>query len=252
LGIWAYLDEQRVQLQPRASRRGRHVEVGDVGPLPVPLESALDLLVEIEGMKVQPGRARILWKGEIANASFSVRVPDDAEGRTHVGCVLVYHNGSPLAHLFFEIEVGAADPSALVEGELRGHQRHIRSVFASYASEDRTDVLMCVRGMTIGNPQLDVFVDVMTLRSGQDWQVEILRRIRASDLFCLFWSAAASRSEWVTREWNMALDALGCEYVQPVPLVDLRDVPPPLRLADCVQFTDRWYVAHEWSRRRGT
>ena len=53
----------------------------------------------------------------------------------------------------------------------------------------------------------------------------------ANDVFYLFWSLAASRSEWVSREWRYALDEKGLDFIHPIPLVDPRIVPPPPELA---------------------
>jgi hypothetical protein len=37
---------------------------------------------------------------------------------------------------------------------------------------------------------LDVFVDVVKLRSGQDWEEELRKHIASADVFYLFWVPA--------------------------------------------------------------
>jgi hypothetical protein len=88
---------------------------------------------------------------------------------------------------------------------------------------------------------LDVFVDVLSLRSGEDWEIQIQRQIRVRDVFFLFWSLNASRSVEVDREWRIALQMRGIEYIDPVPLSDPRVSPPPKELAS-LHFNDL-YVA---------
>ena len=80
-------------------------------------------------------------------------------------------------------------------------------------------------------PDLDVFLDVVSLRAGEQWQLRLEQEIADRDAFFLFWSRAAIRSEWVEREWRKAIELRGVGFVRPVPL-ELPDVaPPPAELA---------------------
>jgi len=47
----------------------------------------------------------------------------------------------------------------------------------------------------------------------------------------------ASSSEWVDREWRLALDRRGLPYIDPVPLDDPSRVPPPDELSS-LHFND--------------
>lgn len=90
-------------------------------------------------------------------------------------------------------------------------------------------------------PQLDVFLDVLKLRPGADWQKELWRVIPLSDVFYLFWSRNASNSEWVEKEWRCALESRGLDFIAPVPLMSPEDVPPPPELSG-KHFND-WILA---------
>ena len=94
---------------------------------------------------------------------------------------------------------------------------------AKHASADRDEVLRRVQGLSAAG--IDVFLDVLSLRSGQEWERGLLDNIRSRDLFYLFWSVAASRSEWVEKEWRMALREKGIECIHLIPLVDPREAP---------------------------
>jgi len=37
-------------------------------------------------------------------------------------------------------------------------------------------------------PELDIFLDVLSLRSGQDWEQQLRLQIPTKDVFFLFWS----------------------------------------------------------------
>ena len=65
--------------------------------------------------------------------------------------------------------------------------------------------------------------------------------IPASDVFYLFWSAHASASKWVEREWRTALRTGGLDFIDPVPLQPPEDAPPPPELAG-LHFND-WMLA---------
>ena len=47
--------------------------------------------------------------------------------------------------------------------------------------------------------------DVVSLKSGQDWDSQLLKLIDQADIFQLFWSPAAADSQYVRKEWLHAL-----------------------------------------------
>jgi hypothetical protein len=59
----------------------------------------------------------------------------------------------------------------------------------------------------------------------------------------LFWSEAASRSQWVEWEWRCGFQERGIDFIDPCPLVSPDSVPPPKELADQLHFND-WVLAY--------
>jgi hypothetical protein len=59
----------------------------------------------------------------------------------------------------------------------------------------------------------------------------------------MFWSKHAKKSHWVDREWRHGMKTKGIDFIDPVPLVDPRKVPPPTELADHKHFND-WTLAY--------
>jgi hypothetical protein len=51
-------------------------------------------------------------------------------------------------------------------------------------------------------PDLEVFLDVFSLRSGDNWQLKLEEHVPTKDTFFLFWSQFAAHSVWVEREWR--------------------------------------------------
>ena len=99
-----------------------------------------------------------------------------------------------------------------------------------------------LQGMKKIVPDLDIFLDVLTLRPGQDWKEKIQGRIRSSETFFLFWSRNAARSVEVEREWRLALAERGITYIDPVPLTNPQKAPPPPELSSL--HCDDIYLAY--------
>lgn len=127
--------------------------------------------------------------------------------------------------------------------------RPYQSAFASYAEEDRTEVLGRIQGMQKALPDMDVFIDVARMRSGQDWQAQLGKEIKQRDVLFLFWSRAAAKSRWVNWEWRHALKHKGKEGIDPVPIEPPHLVKPPRKLSS-MHFND-WVLAHmRWKKRK--
>jgi hypothetical protein len=76
-------------------------------------------------------------------------------------------------------------------------------IFISYSQRDSQVVDLCV--LTYEGLGVQVFVDRLDLRSGDDWRDRLESMIRDADVFQLYWSTSASASQEVSREWRLAL-----------------------------------------------
>ena len=97
---------------------------------------------------------------------------------------------------------------------LRPHERRVAFVTqrsALYPNRDAFGNIAC--GLEFGRERLA--------------KAEISRR----DVFYLFWSTNASKSKEVDKEWRLALELRGPDYIDPVPLESPKLVPPPAELA---------------------
>jgi hypothetical protein len=101
--------------------------------------------------------------------------------------------------------------------------------FASYSSEDR-DTVGEVANL-LRTSDIDLFIDHLSLRGGDEWEDEIVKAIARADLFYLFWSRSAAESYWVDREWRQAMrEAAGREIQRRFIPVLLDDAPLPSEL----------------------
>jgi hypothetical protein len=242
--VWAHLERQRAEVERRVQQARHQTDPTPIirpkGPFKIERGTTLFVRLRFPDLHVDPPEDVILWEGEIGNASFEVAIPSETTEGVKTGFVTVHWEGGfQIARVPLQIIVAAkATPSAPTTQPLY----HIRKAFASYANPDRDEVLRAIQGMQKILPDLDVFLDVVKLRSGEDWEKKLWQVIPESDVFYLFWSAAAKASPWVEKEWRCAFKSRGYEFIDPVPLVSPEEVRPPDELSK-MHFND-WSLAY--------
>ncbi len=237
LDVWAYLPTDYQFVCSKAKELDRDSNIGLKTGVPVTSGSILTVTVEIPSFKVLEPTDTIIWQGEPTNASFIVEVPGNLGVSTYPGNAHVLVNGLCIAKIQFLISLFSSSDQKYIDSSV--NQSYVHSAFASYASEDREEVLSRIQGMKKVAPELDIFLDVFSLRSGQNWQEKLEQHVPTKDTFYLFWSQPAARSEWVEREWKLALSKRGMDYIDPVPLEEPGLAPPPQELK-ALHFNDAY------------
>jgi tetratricopeptide (TPR) repeat protein len=232
INFWAHVERQRqkiIEYAKEAARVGNSdLAVKTEGPFPLQRGARISVRLKVDGLNCRDNHKWLTWTGEIGRAIFVFEVPRDAIEGTHAGSASIRLNGCQIARMSFVLYVGKPRfDNTVLESHLTSHRRG----FASYASDDRSDVLARVQGMEVAYKGLKVFVDVIDLRSGQYWETEIARRIAEADVFYLFWCRHAILSEWVSKEWHLALNLKGLDFIDPVPLEGPEHATPPRELA---------------------
>lgn len=188
----------------------------------------------------EPQHRYAQWNESATNVDFAVCCPKGFREPVLHETIEIAVEGIPVGSCTVEL---AFDRS----GEMKTEFAAIRTAFASYSSEDREQVIgrLQMLAATVG---VEPFFDVDSLRMGEDWQQRLLREVPTKDRFLLFWSENARKSEWVEREWRLALRERGLDYILPVPL---QPSTPPKELSK-LQFNDRFarMVDYERLRRR--
>ena len=105
--------------------------------------------------------------------------------------------------------------------------------FISYSRSDLAAVADLKR--QLDKRGLHVFLDIDSLRAGEDWPPQLGRAIQKSRMTVLCWSAQAAVSDWVKAEINHSLST-------PVPvlpwLLDTTPLPPMLQKTQGIPGTD--------------
>lgn len=245
--IWACLPAQEADVARLAGRSGEAQLAGLRAGVALARGTLVTVQLRVEGLDVPEPVQYIDWCGEPVNAAFFVDAPFRATAGTHAARARLLVAGMPIGELSFLLRV-APEPDPRLE-DTHAARRMLRNAFASYAAEDRAEVLARVQGMRKVAPDLDIFVDTMSLHAGERWRERIEHELGRRERLFLFWSAHASQSPWVDFEWRLALRTRGLDAIDPVPLADPAETPPPPELAE-LHFGDVYQVQIEAAARQ--
>ncbi len=110
--------------------------------------------------------------------------------------------GVPVGRIDFQLAVASGRSAKRVGGSVSVGKAAVRfrKAFVSYASQDESKVINLVRVLRPPLTDIEVFQDILNLKPGDPYEPILFRRIDECDLFLLFWSSNAQKSEWVQRE----------------------------------------------------
>lgn len=166
-----------------------------------------------------------VWRGKYLDFQFDFDVPIDAKPKL-LFTANVYFNNVIVTRLKFTATIGEKQA-------IKGTDRFdVMNAFISYASKDRTTVTSIVQGIKKVRPDLNLFFDVESLRSGEKWEEQLNKKLDVSDLLYLCWSSSAKESKWVDYEWRYTYDKKGIDCIEPIPIEDPSNCPPPEELKE--------------------
>ncbi len=183
-------------------------------------------------VEIEDGEEEQVWQGGYLDFSFAVSLPQDYAKRQVLFTAAVYINGIIATRLKF-----TAQCRSFLQQKMSVLRDDVLSAFVSYASEDRGRVAVLVQGIQAARRDMDVFMDVQGLRTGDNWEEILYAEIQRRDVLYLCWSHSASQSKWVDREWRYALNQKGEEGIQLVALEPPDKCPPPEELRN-MHFND--------------
>lgn len=166
-----------------------------------------------------------LWSGGYLVFDFALDIPSDFAKRQTLLKATVYFNDIPATRLMMTLKLQSQHDQRL---ELL--RTDVLSAFVSYASQDRSRVGALVQGMMKARPDMDIFFDINSLRSGENWEKTLRSEIEKRDTLFLCWSKNAQNSQWVDMEWRYALANKGIEAIEPIPIDPPDECPPPEEL----------------------
>lgn len=226
--VYAYEEEFRHVVEKvkaeRAKQEGEMKE-SDGGHLQIKKGAQITVRLSSPDLEIADNEESRVWSGKYVKFDFPVFVPKEYEKTQILFCADVYFDSVIATRIRFVVScVGIAQQRPKLE------QKDVHSAFISYASGDRERVALILQGMRRSRPDLDVFFDVETLKTGESWEQILRREIDKRDILYLCWSPLARESEWVDMEWRYALKQKGPDGIEPIPLALPKDCPPPEEL----------------------
>ena len=202
------------------------------GVVRVSKASSVKVVLSSSDVKIDDGVQTQEWQGDYLRFSYAV-LPPESCGPQILFNADVYINDVIATKLKFIVKLRSEERQ---RPDIS--RRDITSAFVSYASQDRRRVAAIIQGMKKARPELDIFFDIESLHSGDNWENALRREIDKRDVLFLCWSVNAERSEWVDYEWRYALAHKGIENIEPIPLEPPEVCPPPNELKE-KHFNDK-------------
>jgi hypothetical protein len=260
--VFAHLAEQADQLAAMATEADEDSKARGTKKLDKMIERGKELVFSLNmpGLEIDEPSQSLIWQGEIDSVQFGVTVPEQCKLGSIIGTVRICYESVPIGHVKFKFKIAAVGAQPVQQAEIMPTppQSFVRykQAFISYASPDRPEVLKRVQMLKMA--KINFFQDLLTLEPGERWEKSIYTHIDESDVFFLFWSSAAKKSEWVAKEVAYALkrkggnDAVLPEIV-PVIIEGPPVVPPPDSLHE-FHFNDGllYFIKAEEAARQST
>lgn len=212
--------------EPSESRREATTNIS----LPIPPGTIIRVTPHLAQFQIEPPHLVFRFLEDWRRLDFEIKAPPELLGRESVGTVALTVEGIIIASLPLSIYI----TDNVTREERIGYAGPLyQKIFCSYSHKDEYVVRRVESAVrTLGIRYLR---DVYSLRSGEHWSKQLRKLIDEADIFQLFWSEAASKSEGVEKEWRHALTQGHKEnFIRPV--YWSKPLPPPPRELEHIHF----------------
>lgn len=211
--------------------------------------------LRIADWQVQNPEQYQIWDGRRFKLDFCMSVPEQSRKVAHCGSLEILLSGLIVGRIGFVVNV--VDVKRPNGSLARTSAYNFKNYFISYSDKDRNTVLNYVEGICIGaNAHIvssdgaihngdNIFFDKASIPRSADWWPIVCQYIdEKADVFVLFWSDNAEKSDAVTKEYKRALEKRaknGGDFPLPeiCPVALSRNFPPPPPELARYNFTDR-------------
>ena len=201
--VYVHLFEEAETVKTLAQESQKNTERRDIIQLECSLRKGDEIVVllNIYGEKLlMSERKTVVWQGHFTKCSFGYFVPMDIDVDELSCMALLSVNGIPVGEMRFITEI--VEVPRKLNSEIIAHK--YKKVFISYAHKDEAKVKSFHEGLKLAG--IEHFFDRAYLKSGDVFPQVIQDYINSADLFVLFWSENASKSEYVNKERKQALE----------------------------------------------
>lgn len=178
----------------------------------------IKMIISTPDFEIQDDTEEREWIGDYLDFNFFVMVPDRLEKIQVLFTITVFINNIMSTRLNFTAKV----TNLKEKQEMDIHREDIKSVFVSFAEQDKSRVLRIIQGVQLIRPDMDIFMDADAIRLRKDYDYLVKKEIDYRDVFYLCWSGFAKRSKQVESEWRYALEKKGITGIETL-LLELPD-----------------------------
>lgn len=201
--VYLHLYEETEKVKALAQESDKNAERRDYIPLQCKLkkEDKVDVQLNVYGETLlMSDKKSIIWQGSFTKCIFDYFVPKDIDV-DELSCMALFTvNDIPVGEIRFITKI--VESPRQLNPEIIAHKYN--RVFISYAHKDKSKVESFHEGLKLAG--IDHFFDRAYLKTGDIFPQVIQDYINSADLFVLFWSENASKSEYVDKERKQALE----------------------------------------------
>lgn len=201
--VYLHLYDENENVKVMAQESDKNAERRDYIPLQCKLKKGdkVDVMLNIYGETLlMSDKKSLVWQGSFTKCSFDYFVSESINV-DELSCVsLLTVNEIPVGEMRFITRI-VESPKKL-NPEIIAHKYN--KVFISYAHKDEAKVKSFHEGLKLAG--IEHFFDRAYLQTGDFFPQVIQDYINSADLFVLFWSENASKSEYVDKERRQALE----------------------------------------------
>jgi pSer/pThr/pTyr-binding forkhead associated (FHA) protein len=231
--VYTYIESALENIYQDVNLLLRETEIGGgvankVNPL-LPHGTNITIIPECRGVLFNPRRVTLQWSEDWHRSIFRFSARRDLAGLSRNGRINIFAGpllvGTLRMAMLFE-EQERIDP--LIEDAAISTKPY-QGIFASYSHHDKVVMQACQEMYrTLG---FDASLQIDQMRSWQELSAEVQAGIEQAEVFQLFWSEQAAKSEYVRQEWEYALRLnRGESFMRPV-YWEVPLVKPPNTLA---------------------
>ena len=200
--VYLHLCDETEKVSFLAVESDKNAERRDYIPLQCKLKKGdkVDVLLNVYGETLlMSDKKSVIWQGSFTKCSFEYFVSKDIDVEDLSCVALLTVNEIPVGEMRFITRI--VESPRKLNPEIIAHKYN--KVFISYAHKDEAKVKSFHEGLKLAG--IEHFFDRAYLKTGDIFPQVIQDYINSADLFVLFWSENASKSEYVQKERTQAL-----------------------------------------------
>lgn len=223
--VTLYAEQYRKIVDDMIAQSSDPVQEKHGSPMQAQDHAKITVLISADGVDIEEEQQVQYWNQKYLIFDFPVTLKSDWKKSTVLFKGVLSINDVPASKISFLVK---CQDNKVQKPEMK--RRDIHSAFVSYSRKDISQVAFVMMGIRKARPDLEMFFDVESMHSGEDWEKRIKREIDEKDILFLCWSVHASKSVWVDREWRYAYAKKGADGIDPIPLESAQKCPPPKEL----------------------